>query len=198
MVRVAERHDLWLLCDEAYEELFFGEVAPPVWGRPDVRSRAITTHTLSKGFGLAGARVGFTHGPPEVMRAIRGMQTFQTYCAPRPMQLGAARALREGGPWLAEARRHYAEAGRRAADALGVKAPEGGTFLFFDAAPHFRAGETLMGFLERCLDAGVLLTPGTASGRDYTTWARLCFTCVPPGDLDQALERLRRCILDRA
>ena len=191
MVRVARRHDLWVLCDEAYEELFFAEVAPPVWAHPELRERAIATHTLSKGFGLAGARVGFTHGPPEVMRAIRGMQTFQTYCAPRPMQLGAARALREGGPWLAEARAHYAEAGRRAAAALGVPAPEGGTFLFFDASRFLREGETLMGFLERCLDAGVLLTPGTASGRDYVTWARLCFTSVPPTDLDRALERLR-------
>jgi len=65
-----------------------------------------------------------------------------------------------------------------------------GTFLFFDASPYLRDGEPLLGFLERCLDAGVLLTPGTASGRDYERWVRLCFTAVPPADLDDALARL--------
>jgi N-succinyldiaminopimelate aminotransferase len=48
-----------------------------------------------------------------------------------------------------------------------------------------------MGFLERCLDAGVMLTPGTASGEAYEDWARLCFTCVPQAQLDEALALLR-------
>ena len=70
--------------------------------------------------------------------------------------------------------------------------PAGGTFLFFDATPHLRAGETLMGFLERCLDAGVMLTPGSASGQHFENWARLCYTTVPPEDLHAALDRLQR------
>ena len=41
-----------------------------------------------------------------------------------------------------------------------------------------------MGFLERCLDAGVLLTPGSASGEAYGNWVRLCFTTVPQDQLD--------------
>jgi len=192
LANVANRHDLWVVCDEAYDELWLTDERPaPVWNRPDLRDRAVATHTLSKSYGLAGARVGYTHGPGEVMRAIRGLQTFQTYCAPRPMQLGAARALDEGDAWLDEARHLYREAGNEAADALGLRRPDGGTFLFFDASPHFRTGEDLMGFLERCLDAGVLLTPGPSCGRHYGDWARLCFTSVPPGELREALERLR-------
>jgi N-succinyldiaminopimelate aminotransferase len=188
---VARRHRLWVLCDEAYEEIWFGPERPaPVWDREDLRDRAIASHTLSKSYGLAGARVGFTHGPATAMERIRGLQTFQTYCAARPLQLGAARALREGDAWLERARALYADAARRTAEAFGVDPPEGGTFLFVDAARHFREDESLMQFLERCLDAGVLLTPGTASGADYATWVRVCFTSVPPPDLEDALERL--------
>jgi hypothetical protein len=44
------------------------------------------------------------------------------------MQLGAARALDEGDAWLAQARGLYADAARRAASALGLPAPSGGTF----------------------------------------------------------------------
>ena len=106
------------------------------------------------------------------------------------MQLGAARALAEGDAWLADTRARYGEAARAAAAVLRRRAPEGGTFLFFDTAPHLRKGEDVVGFLERCLDAGVMLTPGSASGQDYASWARICFTSVPKDELDAALERL--------
>ena len=199
MLRVAKKHDLWVLCDEAYEELWFTEERPaPVWAHPEARGRAIATHTLSKSYGLAGARVGFTHGPAQVMSAVRAVQTFQTYCAPRPMQLGAVHALDEGDAWLDEARAAYRAAGYEAADALGIERPTGGTFLFFDVSEHMREDESLLGFLERCLGAGVLLTPGDACGEAYDRWVRLCFTSVPPPELHEALERLRTVIKPRS
>lgn len=191
LARVVNRHNLWLWCDEAYEELWYGAARPPaIWARDDLGERAIACHTLSKSHALAGSRLGYTHGPASVMPAIRGAQTFLTYCAPRPLQLGGARALSEGDGWVDETRRLYAEAGRRAASTLGLPQPQGGTFLFFDARPFFRQGEDIGGFLRRCLDAGVLLTPGAASGQDYESWARLCFTAIAPGELDDALARL--------
>jgi N-succinyldiaminopimelate aminotransferase len=191
IARLVKAHDLWVIADEAYEELWFTEVRPaPLWSHPELAPRTVATHTLSKSYGLAGARIGFTHGPSDVMRAVRAVQTFTTYCASRPMQLGAARALDEGDGWLAEARAEYRDAAHRAASVLGVDPPEGGTFLFFDASRYLREGEDLLGFLERCLDAGVLLTPGSASGRHFERWARLCFTSVAPSALDDALDRL--------
>lgn len=192
MFRVAKRHGLWVLCDEAYEEIYFGTRAPTaVWKHPDVRDRAIVFHTLSKTYGFAGARIGFTHGPKHVMAAIRGMQTFQTYCAPRPMQFGAIQALRHGEPWVVESRTRYEVAGRKAALALGVPVPQGGTFLFADVSALLAPDDDdCMPLLERCADRGVLLTPGRSCGEHYPRWIRLCFTAVPPAQLDQALERL--------
>ncbi len=192
MLRVARRHDLWVLCDEAYEEIYYDREPPDaVWRRADIRDRAIAFHTLSKTYGLAGARVGFTHGPASIMTAIVGMQTFHTYCAPRPMQFGAVEALRQGGAWVKESRSLYRDAGYEAADALGVPRPEGGTFLFIDVSPQLDHGaEDCGAFLERCADAGVLLTPGRSCGADYAKWVRLCFTSVPPAQLTAALQRL--------
>ncbi|MFW6052054.1 MAG: pyridoxal phosphate-dependent aminotransferase [Myxococcota bacterium] len=194
MLRVARRHDLWVLCDEAYEALWFGDGPPdPAWAHPEARGRAVACHTLSKSHGLAGARIGWIHGPEPAMRAIRDLQTFQTYCAARPMQVGAARALREGDGWVLEARRLYAQAGRAAAEALGVEPPQGGTFLFFDASPHLHPADVdCLPFLARCLEAGVRLTPGASCGEAYGRWARLCFTAVPPDALSDALARLRQ------
>lgn len=194
---VAERHGLWVISDEVYEELWFDEEPPPAWTHPRIRPRAVVVHSVSKAYALAGARVGFVHGPAPAMQAIRGVQTFLTYCAPRPFQLAAARALDEGRAWIARARDHYRELAQRAADALEVARPAGGTFLFVDTRGRRREGETAWALLERCVDAGVLVTPGTASGADYEDWFRICFTTLPPADLDEALARLRRVLLDR-
>ncbi len=192
MLRVAKRHGLWVLCDEAYEEIYYRTKPPDaVWKRADIRDQAIAFHTLSKTYGIAGARIGFTHGPEDVMRAIVGMQTFHTYCAPHPMQFGAVQALREGGDWVEESRSLYRDAGYQAADALGVPRPEGGTFLFVDVSAHLSPdADDCSAFLERCADEGVLLTPGRSCGADYANWVRLCFTAVPPAQLGAALTKL--------
>jgi N-succinyldiaminopimelate aminotransferase len=88
-------------------------------------------------------------------------------------------------------RETYGRAGRAAAEALKIPAPQGGTFLFFDLRPYLRRGETATELLERCVDAGVMLTPGNACGAAYADWARLCFTSVPEPELHEALKRLR-------
>ena len=190
IARVAARHDLWVISDEAYEDLAYGAELVPLWRVPELQDRTVAMHTLSKSYALAGARVGYAHGPADAMQAIRGAQVFLAYCAAKPMQLAAAHALDDGDEWLDRTRRAYADAARLVGAALGIPAPPAGTFAFFDAAPHFRPGEQLPGFLERCLEAGVLLTPGPAVGRDFETWVRLCFTAVPPHELERALERL--------
>ncbi|MCA9581509.1 MAG: pyridoxal phosphate-dependent aminotransferase [Myxococcales bacterium] len=190
---LAARHNLWILTDETYEELYYGsEPPPPLWNLPSYRDRAIATHTFSKSHGLAGARVGFTHGPRKAMEAIRAVQTFQVYCAPQPMQWGALAALTKGQGWLEEVRTRYAEAGSRMAERLRVAAPKGGTFLFIDIAPYLRPDEEPLELVGRLADEGVLVTPGPASGKDFPTWIRLCFTSVGPQDLTEATTRIER------
>ena len=192
IAQLAQRHNLWVICDEVYEDIWFGGSAPEsIWARPDFAERAVATHSVSKAYGLAGARVGYTHGPVVALETIRSVQTFYSYCAPRPMQFGAARALAQGDQWLANMRETYGRAGRAAAQALQIPEPQGGTFLFFNLDPYLRRGESATSLLERCVDAGVMLTPGNACGSAYGGWARLCFTSVPEADLHEALKRLR-------
>ena len=191
IARVAKRHDLWVLADEAYEDLYYGDAPPPVWAREDLKARVIVSHTLSKSYAIAGARIGFTHGPEEIMGRVRGLQTFMTYCAPTPLQFAAARALDEGDPFLAECRARYREAARLAAEALGVEMPAGGTFVFADVSGLLGPDDVdATPILEACADVGVLVTPGLATGDDYARAIRLCYTAVEPARLSRALERI--------
>ncbi|MEZ4226720.1 MAG: pyridoxal phosphate-dependent aminotransferase [Polyangiaceae bacterium] len=184
----AERHDLWIWSDEAYEDLAYVDAPTPA--RTTHPKLTLSSHTVSKSYGLAGARVGWLEVPESAAAAIRGSQTFLTYCAPRPMQFGAAQALRHGGEWQSQARKAYRESGAHAAEVLGLPSPQGGTFMFFDVSPWLKPGEDVLVFLERALAQGVLLTPGGASGSAYASWVRMCFTAVPPTELSEAVKRL--------
>eukprot|EP00698_Gefionella_okellyi_P018631 TRINITY_DN5609_c0_g1_i2.p1 TRINITY_DN5609_c0_g1~~TRINITY_DN5609_c0_g1_i2.p1 ORF type:complete len:262 (+),score=42.96 TRINITY_DN5609_c0_g1_i2:45-830(+) len=54
IARVAARHDLWVILDEAYEELYFTASRPaPLWLRDDLYKRSIVMHTLSKAYGIS-------------------------------------------------------------------------------------------------------------------------------------------------
>ncbi|MGZ3478319.1 MAG: hypothetical protein ACXVCJ_27725, partial [Polyangiales bacterium] len=74
---------------------------------------------------------------------------------------------------------------------------EGATYLFIDFAPALH-GRSLEAFLETAIDRGVLLAPGRAFGSAYETWARLCYSAVPPDRLAAGLERLRAALIDFA
>lgn len=175
-----------------YEDLSF-DTEPPasVFSLPGAAERTIAVHSLSKGYGIAGARIGYCHGPEAAMAAIRSIQTFYTYCAATPMQYEAAHILRTGDTWLEQTRKQYAEAAQLAADCLGVPHPAAGTFLFFDTRPFRHRGESPDDFLNRCRQAGAMLTPGTASGSMFGDWARLCFTVVSLEDLRDALNQMQ-------
>lgn len=195
---LATTHNLWIIADEAYEDVWFGPQPPAsVFARADMAGRVITTHSVSKSYALGGARIGYTHGPHEVMQAIRGVQTFYSYCAARPMQWAATAALNGGDTWQRDMRERYRRAAHAAAAALSVPMPAGGTFLFVDAQPFMRKEDSLSTLLGRCLDAGVMLTPGTACGATFDTWLRLCFTSVPESTLHEALQRLHEVLFEK-
>lgn len=180
----AIQHNLWVLSDEAYEEIYFGDERPrPLWDYEGVEELAIGSHTLSKSYAMTGARVAYLHGPSSAMKAISAVQVFQNYCAPHPMQRAAIAALEGGDAWLEESRKIYRDVGMQLARVLGVDEPQGGTFLFVDMEPFFRRGETMLTFLARCADEGILMTPGLASGDMYKNYARICYTSVPPHEI---------------
>jgi N-succinyldiaminopimelate aminotransferase len=198
LARFVRKHDLWLLSDEAYERLSYVAERPRLWQHEAVRDRAVVMHTFSKSYGLAGARVAYLHAAPAVLEALAGLQTFTTYCAPRPMQIAASRVLNgaEGEAFVERARELYRAAAERTAQTLHTPLPEGGTFAFFDLRPLLRTGESAQGLLERAARAGVVLTPGAAAGAAYSDWARLCFTAVDLPTLERALAVLRSVLYD--
>ena len=182
----ARREELWLISDEVYEHLAFD--APHQRVAPFAPERTIGSFSFSKTYGIAGARCGYVAGPRDVIAEATKIATHSFYNAPTPGQISALAALAHGDPWLDQARSAYREIGARCAAALGVEPPEGGTFLFLDLKKTL-GDRDLLTFLGRCADRGLLLAPGPSFG-DYPTWARFCFTCVPPEQTLRGVELL--------
>jgi len=181
LVAWAQRHDLWVISDEVYEPFVYaGEHTRAL---PLAPERTFLAQTFSKCYGMAGNRCGYVVGPREVMVELRKVSTHTFYSTPTAAQLAALAALAgPGDRWAEAAARQYAETGRRAAERLGLPAPDGSTFLFFDVAE--RAGEGgLAGLLERAVGRGLLVAPGPSFG-PYPSHVRLCYTAVEP---DRAL-----------
>ncbi|MGH7857095.1 MAG: pyridoxal phosphate-dependent aminotransferase, partial [Candidatus Binatia bacterium] len=177
LVEWAARHDLWVVSDEVYEAfLFEGE---PVRALPLAPERTFLAQTFSKCYGMTGNRCGYVVGPRAVMAELRKVSTHTFYSTPTASQIAALRALRgPGDAWAREVCAQYRETGRRAAERLGVSAPEGSTFLFLDVAEALDE-KGLGGLLERCLERGLLVAPGPSFG-PYPTHVRLCYTAVEP------------------
>jgi aspartate/methionine/tyrosine aminotransferase len=187
LVEWACREDLWIIADEVYEDYVYeGE---HTYTRPLAPERTFAAHSFSKAYGMAGNRCGYVIGPAAAVTELRKIGMHSFYSTPTAAQIAALRVLGPAGDaWVARAREQYTATGTRTAARLGLAAPQGSTFLFFDVSPHL--DETgLAGFLERCVDRGLFLAPGPSFG-PYPTHVRLCFTAAPPDVIDRGVEAL--------
>jgi N-succinyldiaminopimelate aminotransferase len=177
MVAWAVERNLWIFADEVYERYQYeGE---HVACRVFAPEHTFAAYSFSKAYGMAGNRCGFMVGPERAMLELRKIGTHTFYSAPTAGQLAGVRVLGpEGDVWVEAARQKYRAVGEQAAVRLGLEPPRGGTFLFFDVAPHLDE-RGLQGFLEACVEQGLLLAPGPSFG-PYPTHVRLCFTAAPP------------------
>ena len=182
VVEWAQRHDLWILSDEVYEDYVYrGEHC---YARALAPERTFSAHSFSKAYGMAGNRCGYVVGPAKYMRELRKVSVHSFYSTPTASQIAAAKALDgRGDAWVAAAKPLYEQLAYETAGLVGVSAPEGSQFLWLDVAEHLD-DRGLIGFLEDCLDDGVLLAPGPSFG-PYPTHVRACFTATVP-------ERTRR------
>ena len=190
----ARDRDLWVFADEVYDEVVF-EGAPGSPERPasiatlpSMRERTIELHSLSKSHALAGIRVGYAIAPASVVALGRRVSTHSAFNVSVAMQRAALAAIADAS-FPANACATYRGVRDECAAALaraGIRfhLPEGATYFFIDF------GAPALPILERAVERGVLLAPGHAFGAEYTNFARLCFTSVPPAKVREGIARL--------
>jgi aspartate/methionine/tyrosine aminotransferase len=195
---LAVEHDLWVFADEVYADFTFGVPHISIASLPGMAERTVSAYSFSKSHALAGARVGCVVGPEDVIAAARRVSTHTVFNVPVLMQQAAVAALAAGPRWVERALLIYRHSLDAAVDALRgtpirFATAEGGAYLFLDFT-EVLGERPLSVLLERAIERGVMLAPGDAFGRDYTRWARLCFTAVPLPRLLEGIAHLRAAV----
>ncbi|MCG8440317.1 MAG: LL-diaminopimelate aminotransferase, partial [Caulobacterales bacterium] len=94
IVAFARKHDLIILSDLAYAEIYFEDNPPPsILQVPGARERTIETTSMSKTYSMAGWRVGFAAGSERLIAALARVKSYLDYGAFTPIQVAAAAAL---------------------------------------------------------------------------------------------------------
>jgi alanine-synthesizing transaminase len=143
IVAFARRHEIWVMSDLAYAELYFGAVPPPsILQIPGAKDIAVEFTSLSKTYSMPGWRMGFAAGNPRLINALTRMKSYLDYGAFTPIQVAAVAALTGPQDCVQTAREMYRE--RRdvlirglAGAGWDVPAPEGSMFAWAPIPPRY-------------------------------------------------------------
>jgi aspartate/methionine/tyrosine aminotransferase len=168
----AAAHNLWIVSDEVYENLYYGEKPTSAAAFEGAKERTILVDSLSKTYAMTGWRVGYLAAPRAVTEnALKASQNSITCVAPF-VQKAAAFALTDPGVQEAAADMRAAYARRREmimriaheleSEKVLVRPALGAFYFFLDFRP---LKLTSLEICERILEeAGVGLVPGSAFG----------------------------------
>jgi aspartate aminotransferase len=192
LVRLAEDHDLWLLSDECYDALTFGQphVSP---GRFDRDGRVLSAFSFSKTYAMTGLRVGYLITTEEVARQSAKLQEPMLACVNAPAQAAALAALRGPQDEVAMMRAAYRERRDLAlaqldAQGMGYLTPEGAFYLWVDVRDRSH-GDVATWAMDLLRQHHVAVAPGTTFGPLGEGWVRLSLATATE-DLIEGIRRM--------
>ncbi|WP_416839787.1 pyridoxal phosphate-dependent aminotransferase [Haloferax sp. DFSO52] len=168
--RIADEHDVLCISDEVYEyTVFDGEHRSPIeFAETD---NVVVVNSASKLFSMTGWRLGWVYGSSRrVERMVRVHQYVQA-CASAPAQFAAEAALSGPQDRIGEMTETFRERRDIVVDgleAIGLHVPTPkGAFYAMPEVPE--------GFVEECIERGVIIVPGGAFGENGAGYARLSY-----------------------
>jgi aspartate/methionine/tyrosine aminotransferase len=177
----ASEHNLWIVSDAVYEDLYYGEKPTSIAAFEGAKQRTLLVNSLSKSYAMTGWRVGYLAAPQAVIEnALKAGQNSITCVAPF-IQKAAAFALIDPEIQQVTANMRAAYARRRdlvlriarelESEKILVTPPQGAFYFFLDFRPLKMAS---LEICERLLEeAGVGLVPGSAFGEQGEGFVRM-------------------------
>jgi len=181
LVSIARRHEIWIMSDLAYAEIYFGKEPPPsllqVEGAKEI---AVEFTSMSKTYSMSGWRIGFAAGNPRLIRALTRVKSYLDYGAFTPVQVASAAALNGPQECVRQARELYRERrdvmipGLRAAG-WDVPMPEGSMFAWAPIPPRFAHLGSVEFSKLLLARARVAVAPGLGFGEHGEGFVRIAF-----------------------
>jgi alanine-synthesizing transaminase len=110
IVAFCRKHEIYILSDLAYAEIYFGDTPPPsILQVPGAKDITVEFTSLSKTYSMPGWRMGFAAGNARLIAALTRMKSYLDYGAFTPIQVAATAALNGPQECVAEMRALYKE-----------------------------------------------------------------------------------------
>ena len=177
LVAFAKKYDIIVLHDNAYSELVFDGRS---WGSflsiPGAKDVGVEFNSLSKTYGLAGARIGYCLGNSRVVSMLKTLKSNMDYGMFLPIQAAAVEAITGDQSVVAETRAAYERRRDVLCDGLiaagwQMDKPPGTMFVWAPVPEQYADSES---FVRDLLDkTGVLVTPGSAFGPSGEGYVRM-------------------------
>jgi alanine-synthesizing transaminase len=178
IVAFARKHEIWVLSDLAYADIYFEEPPPSILQVNGARDIAIEFQSLSKTYAMPGWRMGFAAGNKKLIAALARIKSYLDYGAYTPVQVAAAAAL--GGPQdcVAEIRAIYKSRRDLLVESMGragwqIPAPPASMFAWAPIPEEFCAMGSLEFSKRLLVDAKVAVSPGLGFGEYGEGYVRI-------------------------
>ena len=179
IVAFARKHELWIISDLAYAEIYFeGEPTPSILQVKGAKDVAIEFTSMSKTYSMAGWRVGFAVGNPTLVGALTRVKSYLDYGAFTPVQAAAVAAL-NGPQDIVEANRVLYRSRRDCLiESFGragwaIPAPPASMFAWAPIPQPYQAMGSVE-FAKRLLQhANVAVAPGVGFGEEGDGFVRI-------------------------
>jgi len=170
IVKFAKKHEIWVLSDLAYADIYFGDVPPPsIFEIEGATESAIEFQSLSKTFSMPGWRMGFAAGNEKLIGALARIKSYLDYGAYTPIQVAATAALNGPESVVDEIRAIYKS--RRdvlvksmAQAGWNIPAPEASMFAWAPVPEKFREAGSMEFAKQLLIHAKVAVSPGIGFG----------------------------------
>ena len=179
LVAFAKRHEIFLLSDLAYAEVYYENNPPPsilqVSGAMDV---AVEFTSMSKTYSMAGWRIGFAVGNERLLSALARVKSYLDYGAFTPIQVAATAALNGPDDCIDEMRAIYKRRRDVMVESFGqagwqIPAPKASMFAWAPVPEKFRHLGSLE-FSKLLIEkADVAVAPGIGFGEYGDEFLRL-------------------------
>ncbi|MFM7617177.1 MAG: aminotransferase class I/II-fold pyridoxal phosphate-dependent enzyme [Actinomycetes bacterium] len=170
MVEFARTHDVLLVHDFAYADVGFDGYQPPsLLQVPGAKDVAVEIYSLTKSFSMAGWRVGFMLGNPEVVGALARLKSYLDYGTFQPIQIASIVAMNEAPDYPAEICSVYQSRRDTLIDGLArigwhIPKPEGTMFVWAPIPPEYEELKSLEFAKLLVKEAHVAVSPGVGFG----------------------------------
>ncbi|MFI4997822.1 MAG: LL-diaminopimelate aminotransferase [Hyphomicrobiales bacterium] len=198
LVAFAKKHELIVLSDLAYAEVYFDADEPPpsILQVPGAVDLAVEFTSMSKTFSMAGWRIGFAVGNERLLAALARVKSYLDYGAFTPIQVAAAAALNGPDECIREMRATYKKRRDVLVDSFGkagwpVPVPKASMFAWVPIPDKFKALGSLA-FAKLLVEhADVAVAPGIGFGEHGDDFVRIAIV-ENEQRIRQAARNLRR------